>query len=41
MTLDGAIFLCLVLWKIGQWVVPCILLSFGAVWLLKKGGIDL
>ena len=41
MTVDSAIFLCLVLWKIGQWVVPCFALSFLAVWLLKKGGVDL
>jgi hypothetical protein len=41
MTIENAIFLGLVLWKIGQWVVPCILLGFGATWLLKKGGIDL
>lgn len=41
MTIDNAIFLALVLWKIGQWVVPCILLGFGATWLLKKCGIDL
>jgi hypothetical protein len=38
MTIDNAIFLCLVLWKIGQWVVPCFVLSFLAIWLLEKGG---
>lgn len=41
MTVENAIFLCLVLWKIGQWVVPCFVVSFGAVWILKKCGIDL
>jgi hypothetical protein len=41
MTAENAVFLALVFWKIGQWLVPCILLSFGAVWLLKKCGVDL
>lgn len=41
MTFENAVFLALVLWKIGQWVVPCFVLSFGAVWLMKKCGIDL
>jgi len=41
MTFDSFVFLALVFWKIGQWVLPCILLSFAAVWLLKKGGVDL
>ena len=41
MTVENAIFLGLVFWKIGQWVVPCIVLSFAAVWLLKKCGVDL
>jgi hypothetical protein len=41
MTAENAVFLALVFWKIGQWVVPCIVLSFLAVWLLKKSGVDL
>jgi hypothetical protein len=41
MTFDNVVFLALVFWKIGQWVLPCILLSFAAVWLLKKCGVDL
>jgi hypothetical protein len=41
MTFDNVVFLGLVFWKIGQWVLPCILLSFAAVWLLKKCGVDL
>jgi len=41
MTAENAVFLALVFWKIGQWLVPCIVLSFLAVWLLKKGGVDL
>jgi hypothetical protein len=41
MTIDNVVFLALVFWKIGQWVLPCILLSFAAVWLLKKCGVDL
>ena len=41
MTIENAVFLALMFWKISQWVLPCILLSFAAVWLLKKCGVDL
>jgi len=35
------VFLALVLWKCGLFVVPPIIVAFVAVWLLKKGGVDL
>jgi hypothetical protein len=38
MTVENAIFLALVFWKIAQWLVPCIALSLLATWLLEKGG---
>lgn len=41
MNSDSIILLCLVLWKIGQFIIPCILAGFGAVWLMKKCGVDL
>ena len=41
MNCDSFIFLCLVLWKIGTFIVPCILGALGFMWLLEKWGIDL